>query len=62
MNVADEEVTDPGLLRKHSELRSFKTSRFEYSSLRIFFQRRMSIFSILQSLWILKNALALSAS
>jgi pimeloyl-ACP methyl ester carboxylesterase/protein-tyrosine phosphatase len=30
---------DPGLLKKHSEIRSFTTSRYTYPSLRIFFRR-----------------------
>jgi hypothetical protein len=43
INGAEDEVIDPGLLKKHSTVRSYKTTRFEYPSLRIFFQRRMSI-------------------
>jgi hypothetical protein len=39
--AAEDEVIDPGLLRKHSVFRSYTTSRFNYPSLRIFFQRRM---------------------
>lgn len=35
----DAEAVDPGLLKKHSEIRSFTTSRFTYPSLRIFFRR-----------------------
>lgn len=35
----DVEAVDPGLLKKHSEMRSFTTSRFTYPSLRIFFRR-----------------------
>lgn len=31
--------TDPSLLRKHSEFRSFSTSRFTYESIRIFYRR-----------------------
>lgn len=37
--MADADTTDPGLLRKHSELKSFTTSRFTYSSIRVFFRR-----------------------
>ncbi|PQE15662.1 dual specificity phosphatase catalytic domain protein [Rutstroemia sp. NJR-2017a BBW] len=40
INVVSEiEVVDPGLLRKHSEIRCFTTSRFTYSSLRVFYSR-----------------------
>ena len=35
----DDEDVDPGLLKKHSEIRSYTTSRFTYPSLRIFFRR-----------------------
>jgi pimeloyl-ACP methyl ester carboxylesterase/protein-tyrosine phosphatase len=39
VRFADTEVDDPALLKKHSEIRSFTTSRFTYPSLRIFFRR-----------------------
>jgi pimeloyl-ACP methyl ester carboxylesterase len=32
-------TTDPGLLKKHSEIKSFKTNRFTYSNIRIFYRR-----------------------
>ena len=37
--VSEAEAVDPGLLKKHSEYKSYKTSRFTYPSLRIFFRR-----------------------
>jgi len=37
--MADAEATDPGLLKKHSELKSFKTTQFEYSNVRVFFRK-----------------------
>ncbi|KAM0178403.1 hypothetical protein ACHAPC_008453 [Botrytis cinerea] len=39
IDINDSEVVDPGLLKKHSEIRSYTTSRFTYPSLRIFFSR-----------------------
>lgn len=36
--ILEAEASDPGLLRKHSTIRSYKTSRFTYPSLRIFFR------------------------
>jgi hypothetical protein len=39
LTMADAEATDPGLLKKHSELKSFKTSRFVYSNIRVFYRR-----------------------
>ncbi|KAF7862759.1 hypothetical protein EAF04_007631 [Stromatinia cepivora] len=38
-DINESEVVDPGLLKKHSEIRSYTTSRFTYPSLRIFFSR-----------------------
>lgn len=35
----DPHVTDPTLLKDNSELRSFKTSRFEYPEIRVFFRQ-----------------------
>ncbi|KAI9734437.1 MAG: hypothetical protein M1818_006825 [Claussenomyces sp. TS43310] len=35
----EEEASDPGLLKKHSEFKSYSTRKFKYSSLRIFFRR-----------------------
>jgi pimeloyl-ACP methyl ester carboxylesterase len=37
--MADADATDPGLLKKHSELKSFTTSQFTYSNVRVFFRR-----------------------
>ncbi|RDW88657.1 hypothetical protein BP6252_00689 [Coleophoma cylindrospora] len=37
--VHDAEEDDPGLLKKHSEIRSYTTSRFTYPSLRVFYRR-----------------------
>ncbi|CAD6443986.1 a92146cc-d99e-499b-8b75-7953b6838ff7 [Sclerotinia trifoliorum] len=39
LDINESEVVDPGLLKKHSKIRSYTTSRFTYSSLRIFFSR-----------------------
>jgi pimeloyl-ACP methyl ester carboxylesterase len=39
LTMADAEATDPGLLKKHSQLKSFKTSRFTYSNIRVFYRR-----------------------
>lgn len=39
IELVELEVVDPGLLKKHSEIRSYTTSQFTYSSLRIFFSR-----------------------
>lgn len=39
IDINDAEAVDPGLLKKHSEIRSFTTTRFTYPSLRIFFRR-----------------------
>lgn len=35
----DAEETDPGLLKKHSEFKSYTTSRFTYPNLRIFYRK-----------------------
>lgn len=37
----DPDETDPRLLREHSELKTYKTSRFEYRNLRIFFRQHV---------------------
>ena len=37
--VSEAEAVDPGLLKKHSEFKSYTTSRFTYPSLRVFFRR-----------------------
>ncbi|RQM07692.1 hypothetical protein DH86_00001708 [Scytalidium sp. 3C] len=37
-DLQDAETVDPGLLKKHSEMRSFTTSRFTYPALRVFFR------------------------
>ncbi|RFU24919.1 hypothetical protein B7463_g11418, partial [Scytalidium lignicola] len=39
IDLQDAEIVDPGLLKKHSEIRSFTTSRFTYPALRVFFRR-----------------------
>ncbi|KAG4030893.1 hypothetical protein MFRU_010g00270 [Monilinia fructicola] len=39
VDINESETVDPGLLKKHSEIKSYSTSRFTYSSLRIFFSR-----------------------
>ncbi|QSZ37229.1 hypothetical protein DSL72_009323 [Monilinia vaccinii-corymbosi] len=39
VDINESEVVDPGLLKKHSEIKSYTTSRYTYSSLRIFFSR-----------------------
>ncbi|KAI9648996.1 hypothetical protein NHQ30_001562 [Ciborinia camelliae] len=39
VEINESEAVDPGLLKKHSEIRSYTTSRYTYSSLRIFFSR-----------------------
>ena len=39
LTVADPEATDPGLLKKHSVFKSYKTSRFTYPNLRVFYRR-----------------------
>ncbi|TAQ84624.1 hypothetical protein B7494_g7055 [Chlorociboria aeruginascens] len=39
VDVSEVEDVDPGLLKKHSEFKSYTTSRFTYPSLRIFFCR-----------------------
>jgi len=39
LTVIDAEAVDPGLLKKHSEIRSYTTKRFTYPHLRIFFRR-----------------------
>ncbi|KAH8812036.1 hypothetical protein F5884DRAFT_820062 [Xylogone sp. PMI_703] len=38
IDLQDAETVDPGLLKKHSEIRSFTTSRFTYPALRVFFR------------------------
>lgn len=35
----DAEVTDPGLLKKHSEFKSYATPRFSYPKVRVFFRK-----------------------
>lgn len=35
----DAEATDPGLLKKHSEFKSYTTSRFTYPKIRVFFRK-----------------------
>lgn len=35
----EEEAVDPGLLKKHSETKSYTTSRYTYKALRIFYRR-----------------------
>jgi pimeloyl-ACP methyl ester carboxylesterase len=37
--MADAEATDPGLLKKHSEFKSFTASKFTYPNLRVFYRR-----------------------
>ncbi|RFU78420.1 dual specificity phosphatase catalytic domain [Trichoderma arundinaceum] len=37
----DPHATDPALLRDHSQFRSYKTSRFEYPEIRVFFRQHV---------------------
>lgn len=37
--IVDADASDPGLLKKHSEIRSYTTSRFTYPHIRVFFRR-----------------------
>lgn len=37
--MSDSTAADPGLLKKHSQFKSYTTSRFTYSSLRIFYRK-----------------------
>lgn len=37
--ILEAEASEPGLLKKHSTFRSYKTSRYTYPSLRIFFRK-----------------------
>ncbi|KAL3423242.1 dual specificity phosphatase catalytic domain protein [Phlyctema vagabunda] len=39
VDADDAKDEDPGLLKKHSEIRSFTTTRFTYPSLRVFYRR-----------------------
>ncbi|KAI9051405.1 hypothetical protein LZ554_004452 [Drepanopeziza brunnea f. sp. 'monogermtubi'] len=39
VDTNDAMTTDPGLLKKHSEIRSYTTSRFTYPKLRIFYHK-----------------------
>ncbi|KAH8668501.1 hypothetical protein BX600DRAFT_510595 [Xylariales sp. PMI_506] len=39
----DAKATDPPLLQKHSEIRSYKTSRFTYDGVRVFFRRHPKV-------------------
>ncbi|CZS95807.1 related to peroxisomal serine-active lipase [Rhynchosporium agropyri] len=39
LTVADADYADPGLLKKHSEFKSYTTSRYTYPKLRIFFRQ-----------------------
>ncbi|KAF5019597.1 hypothetical protein F66182_8383 [Fusarium sp. NRRL 66182] len=38
VNSTDPHLTDPALLKDHSEFKSYKTSRFEYSGIRTFYR------------------------
>ncbi|KAJ9134491.1 mRNA-capping enzyme [Pleurostoma richardsiae] len=38
-SIHDAKATDPPLLKKHSEIKSFTTSRFTYPALRVFYRR-----------------------
>lgn len=37
--LSDAKTTDPALLKKHSEIKSYTTSRFTYSGIRVFYRR-----------------------
>jgi alpha-beta hydrolase superfamily lysophospholipase len=39
LSCSDAKATDPSLLQRHSEVKSFKTSRFTYSGVRVFYRR-----------------------
>ncbi|KAL7918316.1 hypothetical protein ACQKWADRAFT_304514 [Trichoderma austrokoningii] len=39
--AADAHATDPALLRDHSQFKSYKTSRFEYPEIRVFFRQHV---------------------
>ena len=41
--MTDPHISDPALLRDHSEFKAYRTSRFEYPEIRVFFREHAKV-------------------